>query len=57
MLRFRITNSQTYKNIDMKKLTNKLAQFKQWILSIVKPRFSQDLEQAKKVKKFIPYLF
>ena len=34
----------------MKHLRNKLAQFKQWILSIVKPRFSQDLEQAEKVK-------
>jgi transcription antitermination factor NusA-like protein len=34
----------------MKHLRNKLAQFKQWILSIVKPRFQQDLKQAKKVK-------
>ena len=40
----------------MKQKTNKLAQFKQWILSIVKPRFSQDLEQAKRVKNvFLTY--
>jgi transcription antitermination factor NusA-like protein len=55
-LRFRIANFQTKNNIDMKKKTNKLAQFKQWILSIVMPGFSQDLEQAKKVKHlFLSY--
>lgn len=44
-------------NIDMKQKTNKLAQIKQWILSIVKPRFSQDLEQAKKVKNLFLIYF
>lgn len=41
----------------MKQKTNKLAQFKQWILSIVKPRFSQDLEQAKKAKNLFLIYF
>ena len=41
----------------MKQKTSKLAQFKQWILSIVKPRFSQDLEQAKKVKNLFLIYF
>lgn len=41
----------------MKQKPNKLSQFKQWILSIVKPRFSQDLEQAKKVKNLFLIYF
>ena len=41
----------------MKYLINKLAQFKQWILSIVKPRFLQDLEQAKRVKNMFLIYF
>jgi len=41
----------------MKQKTNKLAQIKQWILSIVKPRFSQDFEQAKKVKNLFLIYF
>jgi len=41
----------------MKQKTNKLAQFKQWILSIVMPRFSQDLKQAKKVKNMFLIYF
>lgn len=41
----------------MKKKTNKLVQFKQWILSIVKPRLSQELEQAKKVKNLFLIYF
>ena len=38
-LRFNELNFQIYKNINMKNLRNKLAQFKQWILSIVIGRF------------------
>jgi transcription antitermination factor NusA-like protein len=41
----------------MKQKNNKLARFKQWILSIVKPRFSQDLKQAKKVKNLFLIYF
>ena len=40
----------------MKQKTNKLAQFKQWILSIVMPRFSPECENSKRLKSlFLTY--
>ena len=41
----------------MKKIALNNKKTKQWILSIVKPRFSQDLEQAKKVKNLFLIYF
>ena len=43
-------------NIYMKQKSSKLAQFKQWILSIVMPRFSPECENSKRLKSlFLTY--
>jgi len=40
----------------MKQKTNKLAQFKQWILSVVMPRYSSKNSDGKKIKSlFLTY--
>jgi len=38
------------KKSTLKQKNNKLTQFKQRVLSIIKPHFQQDLKQAKKIK-------
>jgi hypothetical protein len=44
-------------SITFKELKRGLVQFKQWILSVVMPRFSQDLKQAKQVKNLFLIYF